>query len=202
MSWDGKKEVHEMVLPKLDKSYTEACVIEGFEERGTQKLFVHTDKNSKRKRRAPLMDADWELREGLCWSLQVRCDWTCSLTLFPLLIVSILTAALVVVVAGWYDELLAGLMARVSYTGEEMDHEGLLLGSGPSGSSRLEDAETDDGGRRYGIRALPANRELLTWKSEARDLARASLHPPIVELTNILILGRLFPPYTGPPSRH
>ena len=31
------------------------------------------------------------------------------------------------VVAGWYDDLLSGTMARVSYTGEGMDHERLLL---------------------------------------------------------------------------
>ena len=31
------------------------------------------------------------------------------------------------VVAGWYDELLAGTMVRVSFTGEEMDHDRLLL---------------------------------------------------------------------------
>ena len=31
------------------------------------------------------------------------------------------------VVAGWYDDLLAGTMARVFYTEEEMDHERLLL---------------------------------------------------------------------------
>ena len=30
-------------------------------------------------------------------------------------------------VAGWYDELPAGTLARVSHPGEEMDHERLLL---------------------------------------------------------------------------
>ena len=29
-----------------------------------------------------------ELREGQCWSFQVRCHWTCSPTLFGLLIVT------------------------------------------------------------------------------------------------------------------
>ena len=32
-------------------------------------------------------------------------------------------------VAGWYDDLLAGTMARVSHTGEKMHHERLLLWS-------------------------------------------------------------------------
>ena len=43
------KEVHEIVFPKFDKEYTEACVIEGeevqtlrLEERGTHKLVLHT----------------------------------------------------------------------------------------------------------------------------------------------------------------
>ena len=34
------------------------------------------------------------------------------------------------VVAGWYDDMPAGTMARVFYTGEEMDHERLLWPSG------------------------------------------------------------------------
>ena len=95
-------------------------------------------------------------------------------------------------------------MARVSHTGEEMNHERLLLwpsgrileqggarsywwvrspdgdvweedmsgtdpGAGPSGSSRLEDTEMHGGRRRCRFRALPTNRELLDWLSEARD---------------------------------
>ena len=50
------KEVHEIVSPKFDKQYTEACVIEGediptlrSEQRGTQKLFVNTEKIPKGK---------------------------------------------------------------------------------------------------------------------------------------------------------
>ena len=51
--------------------------------------------------------------------------------------------------------------------------------------------EAGDGRRRHGLRALPTNRDLLTWISEARDLARASPRRPIVEPTNILLPGGL-----------
>ena len=51
------------------------------------------------------------------------------------------------------------------------DMSGTDPGAGPSGSSRLEDTEMDDGRRRYWFRALPTNRELLDWISEARDFA-------------------------------
>ena len=67
------KEVHEVVLPKFDKEFTETCVIEGedvlilrFEERGTQKLFVNTDLIPKGKLRTPLMEKDWVV---LCQAL-------------------------------------------------------------------------------------------------------------------------------------
>ena len=64
-------------------------------------------------------------------------------------------------------------------------------GVGPSGSSRLQDAEVDDGRRRYRFRALPTNRELLDWISEAREFARASAHPPIFEPANVVFPGGL-----------
>ena len=61
----------------------------------------------------------------------------------------------------------------------------------PSGSSRLsvEDTEPSDGGGRCGFRALPTNRESLTWSAEARDLASTSLLPPVVELISIHLPG-------------
>ena len=169
-------------------------------------------------------------RVDSCWNFQVRCDLTCVLTLLALLIITILATGWGCVRTcfhravvdrwrseewdclrcpwwqGWYDDLLAGPMARVSDTGEEMGHERFLLrlsgrilkqggarsywwvrspygdvrkedmsgtdpGAGPSGSSRLEDTEMHGGRRRCRFRALPTNRELLDWISEARDFA-------------------------------
>ena len=100
-------------------------------------------------------------------------------------------------------------MVRVSYTGEEMDHERLLLWpSGriseqggarshwlvrsPDGGVWEEDMSGTDpgvgrsGSSRFPGGALPTNRELLDWISEARAFARANMHPPIVEPANVV----------------
>ena len=67
------KEVHEIVLPKFNETFKDACVTEGediltlcFKERGTQKLFVDTDKITPFKMGQPLMDEDWVV---LCQAL-------------------------------------------------------------------------------------------------------------------------------------
>ena len=86
-----------------------------------------------------------ESRVDSCWSFQVRCDLTCTLTLLALWIIAILATGWGCVKTccrdqhrwrseerdclrcpwwqGWYDDLLVGPMARVSYTEEKMDHE-------------------------------------------------------------------------------
>ena len=66
---------------------------------------------------------------------------------------------------------------------------------GPSGSSRLQDAEVDEGRRRCRVRALLTNRELLDWVSDARELVRVSARPPIVEPANVVFAGRVMQPY-------
>ena len=71
----------------------------------------------------------------------------------------------------------------------EEDMGGTEPGVGPPGSSRLQDAEADGGRRRYGVRALRTNRKLLDWISEAREFARASAHPPIVEPAIVVCPG-------------
>ena len=90
-----------------------------------------------------------ESRVDSCWNIQVCCDLTCTLTLLALWIIAILATGWSCVRTccseqhrwrseerdclrrpwwqGWYDDLPAGSMARVSYTEEEMDHERVLL---------------------------------------------------------------------------
>ena len=90
-----------------------------------------------------------ESRVDSCWNFQVCCDLTCTLTLLALLIITILATGWGCVRTccrdqhrwrseerdclrcpwrqRWYDDLLVGTMARVSYMEEEIDHERVLL---------------------------------------------------------------------------
>ena len=69
------------------------------------------------------------------------------------------------------EPVLAGGCGLPMETCGEEDMSGTDPGAGPSGSSSLEDTEMVDGRRWYWFRALPTNRELLDWISEARDFA-------------------------------
>ena len=69
------KEVREIVLPKVDKEYTEACVIEGEdaltrrlkrEELEKKKNFVNTEQIPRGKWGPPFMEEDWVV---LCQAL-------------------------------------------------------------------------------------------------------------------------------------
>ena len=76
----------------------------------------------------------------------------------------------------------------------EEDMSGTDPGVGLSGSSRLQDADADDG-RRYGFRALSSNRELARFDIRGLCICSGQRAPSIAEPANFVFPGGVMQPY-------